>query len=84
MHFTVRLLVIDVCLLAVEQGMLKILWDIECPVCRVPSTVHDTLQELKDHEHCEACDLGFEADFSDSIELIFAVHPEIRATKTGT
>ena len=64
--------------------MLKLLWDILCPVCRVPSTVHETLQELKEHEHCEACNLDFEADFSESIELIFAVHPEIRSTKTGT
>jgi serine/threonine protein kinase/class 3 adenylate cyclase len=77
-------LVIDVCLLAVKHGVLKLLWDILCPVCRVPSTVHETLKELQEHEHCEACNLDFEADFSESIELIFAVHPEIRATKTGT
>ena len=30
-----------------------------------------------EHEHCEACNLDSEADFSESIELIFAVHPEI-------
>ena len=40
-------LVIDCCLLAVKHGVLKLLWDILCPVCRVPSTVHETLQELK-------------------------------------
>ena len=75
---------IDTCLRAVKHGMLTLLWDILCPVCRIPSSVKDTLQSLKDHEHCEACNLDFESDFSTSVELIFRIHPELRRVKTET
>lgn len=75
---------IDACLRAVKHGMLTLLWDILCPVCRIPSSVKDTLQSLKEHEYCEACNLDFESDFSTSVELIFRIHPELRRVKTET
>ncbi len=73
-----------VCLQAAREGLLVLLWDLLCPVCRIPSEVKETLKALKDHGHCEACDLDFELDFSNSIELIFRVHPEIRDAETAT
>ncbi len=76
--------VIEVCLRAAREGVLSLVWDILCPVCRVPSDVKDTLKALGEHEHCPACNIDFEADFSSNIELIFRVHPEIRRVKTGT
>jgi class 3 adenylate cyclase len=64
--------------------MLTLLWDILCPSCRIPSSVKDTLQSLKEHEYCEACNLDFESNFSTSVELIFRIHPELRRVKTET
>jgi eukaryotic-like serine/threonine-protein kinase len=76
--------VIDACFRGASDGVLVLLWDILCPVCRIPSQVMDTLRALRDHGHCESCHLDFELDFANSVELIFRVHPEIRETDLGT
>jgi serine/threonine protein kinase/class 3 adenylate cyclase len=66
------------CLYAVKVGLLTMHWDILCPTCRIASEVKNTLQELKEHAYCEACDISYDVDFGKSLELIFRVHPEIR------
>ncbi len=76
--------VIEVCLLAAREGALILLWDILCPTCRIPSDVKETLKGLADHGHCEACNVDYELDFAQSIELIFRAHPEVRAAETRT
>lgn len=76
--------VIETCLRGVREGILSLIWDVLCPVCRVPSDVKDTLKALSEHEHCPACNIDFESDFSSNVELIFRVHPEIRRVTTGT
>jgi eukaryotic-like serine/threonine-protein kinase len=75
--------VTTLCLRGAKDGTLILLWDILCPVCRIPSQVIDSLRVLKDHGSCEACHLDFELDFSNSVELIFRAHPEIRDTELG-
>jgi serine/threonine protein kinase/class 3 adenylate cyclase len=75
---------VDTCFRGAADGVLMLLWDILCPVCRIPSQVLGTLRSLKDHGHCEACRLDFELDFENSVEVIFRVHPEIRETDLGT
>jgi eukaryotic-like serine/threonine-protein kinase len=76
--------VVTVCLLGAREGLLVLLWDILCPVCRISATIKDTLRELREHEHCEACNLDFQVDFANSVEMIFRVHPEIRVSDLGT
>ena len=76
--------VVEACLRGAADGVLILLWDILCPICRIPSQVMDTLRTLKDHGHCESCRLDFELDFANSVELIFRVHPEIRETDVAT
>jgi class 3 adenylate cyclase len=61
-----------------------LLWDILCPVCRIPSQVIGTLRALRDHANCEACHVDFELDFANSVEMIFRIHPEIRESELGT
>jgi class 3 adenylate cyclase len=75
--------VVAACLHGASVGLLVLLWDILCPLCRIPSGIKDTLQELRDHGHCPACNLEFELDFANSVEMIFRVHPEIRGCETG-
>ncbi len=72
------------CLHGARAGLLLLLWDILCPVCRVPSEVKETLKALREHGHCEACNLDFELNFAGSVEMIFRAHPEIRETELGT
>lgn len=76
--------VVAACLRGTYDGVLVLLWDLLCPVCRIPSQVIDTLRALRDHAHCEACHVDFELDFANSVEMIFRVHPEIRETELGT
>ena len=38
---------------------------------------------MKDHGKCEACQLDFELDFANSVEMIFRVHPEVREADLG-
>ena len=44
---------------------------------------HRHARAIAEHAHCEACHLDFQLDFAKSIELIFRVHPEIRAGRSG-
>src|SRR5207245_1978447 len=76
--------VVAACLQGAREGLLVLLWDILCPVCRIPSAVKDTLQALRDHGRCEACNLDFELDFANSVEMIFRAHPDIRESELRT
>lgn len=72
------------CLHGAREGLLMLLWDLICPICRIPSQMEDSLRALQGHGNCEACNRDFELDFAQSVELIFRVHPEIRAAELRT
>lgn len=74
---------VSACLIGAHEGLLTMLWDIVCPICRIPSQVQDSLKSLQDHGHCEACQSDFDLDFANSIELIFRIASDIQATDTG-
>jgi serine/threonine protein kinase/class 3 adenylate cyclase len=74
---------VNVCLQAAHEGLLVMLWDILCPICRIPSQIQDSLRTIKEHGRCEACNLDFDLDFANSVELIFRAHREVRATELG-
>ena len=76
--------VINACLIGAREGLLILLWDILCPSCRIPADVQETLTSLKDHSYCSSCDLKYDIDFANSVEMIFRVHPEIREAETRT
>ncbi len=76
--------VVDCCLLSAKAGLLTLLWDILCPSCRIPADVQETLASLRDHAYCPACDLQYQVDFANSVELIFRAHPEVRSAETRT
>lgn len=76
--------VIHACLHGTREGLLVLLWDILCPSCQIPANVQESLASLESHGHCEACNVDFELDFSNSIEMIFRAHPEIRDVEVRT
>jgi serine/threonine protein kinase/class 3 adenylate cyclase len=76
--------VLVACLHAVAAGILKLQWDILCPTCRIASDTQATLREIAKHSFCEACNLDFELDLANSVELIFRAHPDLRDAATGT
>jgi eukaryotic-like serine/threonine-protein kinase len=69
---------IEACLHAANCGLLAVHWDILCPTCRVSAEIKDTLNAIESHARCEVCDLDFDVDFGNSLELIFRAHPELR------
>jgi eukaryotic-like serine/threonine-protein kinase len=76
--------VVAACLHGAREGLLVLHWDILCPVCRIPSEIKDTLRALREHARCEVCNLDFELDFANSVEMIFRAHPQIRETDLAT
>ncbi len=76
--------VVSVCLHGAKHGLFVLMWDILCPSCRIAFEVKDTLRAIENHGHCEACNLDFELDFANSVELIFRPHAEIRSVDLGT
>ena len=76
--------VVEACLHAANVGLLILLWDLLCPICRIPSEIKASLTALTDHGRCEACQADYVLDFSNSVELIFRSHPEIREADTNT
>jgi len=76
--------VVAACLHGAREGLLVLLWDILCPICRLPASITDTLRALGEHGHCVACNLDFALDFSNAVELIFRAHPQVRDTELRT
>ncbi|MGI9427583.1 MAG: protein kinase domain-containing protein [Bythopirellula sp.] len=72
------------CLAAAKEGLLDLHWDILCPTCRISSQVSTTLKEIRNHARCEVCDLDFEVDLAQSVEMIFRANPEVREADLGT
>ena len=70
-------------LLASTRGILTFLWDILCPTCRIPASMEQSLEALREHGHCDACDLDFELDLARSVELVFRSHDDVRAPDLG-
>ena len=69
------------CLQGAREGLFVLFWDILCPLCRIASDGKDSLRLVQDHGHCAVCNLDFEIDFANSVELIFRAHPEIRTAE---
>ena len=74
---------INACLMAATEGLLNLRWDILCPACRVSASTTELLSEINSHTHCEACDVDFQSNLGDAIEMVFRAHPEIRDVNEG-
>ena len=74
---------IAACLHGAREGLLSLVWDIICPLCRIPSQTQDSLKLLKEHGNCQACQSNFELDFANSIELVFRIASDIKDCETG-
>jgi serine/threonine protein kinase/class 3 adenylate cyclase len=66
-----------------REGALTLRWDILCPSCRSASAMADALSQIREHGHCDVCNIDFELNFASSIELVFQVHAQIRRADGG-
>jgi class 3 adenylate cyclase len=73
-----RLDVLRLFLYATRAGMLDLEWDVICPNCRGASMRATTLSDLSRDAHCTSCNIRYDVNFDESVELRFSVNPDIR------
>jgi class 3 adenylate cyclase len=65
-------------LYATRSGLLDLEWDVLCPNCRGPSVRTSTLADLALDAHCSSCNIRYDVNFDESVELRFSVSADIR------
>ncbi len=63
---------------ASQSGLVDLSWDVICPGCRGASERHATLRNLRTRAHCPACNIQYDSDFADRVEVTFRPSPLIR------
>jgi class 3 adenylate cyclase len=70
---------------ATRSGLLDLSWELLCPNCRSSrQPPANSLARLQRTSHCEVCQIKFDAEFDQSVELKFAVNPAIRPREEQT
>ena len=77
-----RRTILEMCLSAAKVGLLNLSWDLLCPLCRGAKLTASSLDEVHQGIHCQTCNINFDADFSQNVELTFHPHPQIRLTSS--
>jgi len=70
--------VLELCFHATRAGILDLQWNLICPMCRGGGAA-DSLKELSSNVHCGGCNIDFQVNFEQSVELTFRPNPSIRA-----
>ena len=73
-----RLVILKLFLHAASVGLLDVSWDVICPSCRGAKARESRLRDLREHAHCDACNIRYTADFAESVEVTFRPSPNIR------
>lgn len=69
---------LELCLYAVNAGVLELSWDLICPSCRTSSERGPSLSEIGESGHCNLCDITYELDFDRAVEASFRVSRALR------
>ena len=69
------------CLRATRAGLLELTWDVICPGCRGAKGRSTTLSALKGQAHCDTCQIRFDVNFDQAVEVTFRPHPQVRAVE---
>ena len=71
--------VLELCLLACQNGDLEARWAILCNSCWGAKSEAQNMHEIKTDKHfCESCNHHYEARLDYNLELVFAPHSELR------
>lgn len=76
--------ILEMFLSAAKFGILRMRWDVMCPLCRGAKGTAPALDELRKGVHCPTCNIDYEANFTKNVELTFIPHPQIRAIHDDT
>lgn len=73
-----RRAVLELFLQATRVGLLEFQWDLLCPLCRGAQETSASLGGIHTEVHCETCNIDFEVNFEQSVELTFRPNPAVR------
>lgn len=76
--------ILEMFLSAAKLGLLDLRWDIMCPLCRGAKLTASSLDEVQKGVHCPTCNIDFEANFTDYVELTFMPNAQIRLVHDGS
>jgi class 3 adenylate cyclase len=79
-----RRAVLALCLHATVVGLLEMSWHVLCPNCRVSKARYRRLQALEPAVHCETCQISFDVDFGQLVEVRFDPAPAVRQVSGET
>ncbi|MEM7180418.1 MAG: adenylate/guanylate cyclase domain-containing protein [Spirochaetota bacterium] len=63
---------------ACKESIFNISWDLVCPHCRGVRDEIKHLGEIPNFGSCDVCEIEFDADQINSLEITFHIHPSIR------
>ena len=66
------------CLQGVRDGALELRWEMLCPSCLGPKAHAEQLQISPDAAHCSSCNIRYDANFPDAVEVIFRPAKQVR------
>ena len=70
--------VLEVFLRAARAGVLDMRWELLCPSCRGAGASHTSLGEVRNHAHCDTCDIDYTVNFDRQVEVVFRPNPSVR------
>ena len=79
-----RISLLRVFLYATWTGLLDMNWDVLCPNCRVAREPSPHLRDLTATAHCEVCNIRYDLNFDEYVELRFSVNPKVRSASNAT
>lgn len=62
----------------VKEGLLSLSWDVICPHCRGVRAENSALSVIEMKNACEACEIDFDLNLEESVEVVFRVTEKIR------
>ncbi|MEM8916829.1 MAG: DUF5939 domain-containing protein, partial [Pseudomonadota bacterium] len=75
--------VVELCLKATLVGLLEVRWDLLCPRCRGAKVTTDSLDRLPSDAHCPSCNIDYDRNFAENIELCFRPAKAVREVADG-
>jgi class 3 adenylate cyclase len=75
--------ILELCFQATRVGMLDLQWNLICPMCR-GGEAKGSLDGLARNVHCEGCNIDFDVNFEQSVELTFHPNASIRHVEVDT
>ena len=65
-------------LFATRLGLFDLNWDVRCSACTGTPDYHLTLVGLRERAHCGLCQIEFDVDFEEQVEVTFTANPDVR------